>query len=344
MTGKERALSCIDGAETDRPAVINPTSIATAESCRMIGVNFKDTHLDSDKMAALAAVGHEKLGFDSVMPYFSVVQEAAALGCTIDWGDGENMPAQKNPPFAEPEQFAMPADFLDRLPIRTVLEAIRLLKNRIGGSALIIGKVMGPWTLSYHLHGVEDTLIDTIEDEEKLHEFVGRFAEITKTFAQAQFEAGADAITLADHATADLVSPAAYSKFLLSAHKKILGFFQGQKIILHCCGNTLDRIALFARAGFGVYHFESKNDISRSIELAGNMVLTGCVNNADVLLNGRREDVAAQVRDIVSKGIRLVSPECAVPLKVTNANLVHIVRSVKKYAEVIEDETKIRGI
>ena len=120
---------------------------------------------------------------------------------------------------------------------------------------------------------------------------------------------------------------------MLPAYKKILEHFRGEKIILHCCGNTLDRIGLFAKAGFGIYHFESKNDISRAIELAGSMVLTGCVNNADVLLNGRREDVAAQVRDIVSAGIRLVSPECAVPLKVRNENLAEIVDTVKKYAE-----------
>ena len=154
MTGKERALACITGTETDRPSVISPTSIATAESCRMIGVNFNDVHLDSDKMAALAAVGYEKLGFDSVMPYFSVVQEAAALGCTINWGSTEDMPTQKNPPFAEPEQFTMPDDFLNRLPIRAVLEAIRILKNKAGKEALIIGKshgamdavVSSPWS------------------------------------------------------------------------------------------------------------------------------------------------------------------------------------------------------
>ena len=329
MTEKERALACIAGTETDRPAVINPTSIATAESCHMIGVNFKDVHLDSDKMAALAAVGYEKLGFDSAMPYFSVVQEAAALGCTIDWGGGENMPAQKNPPFAEPEQFSMPNDFLNRLPIRTVVEAVRLLREKIGEHALIIGKVMGPWTLSYHLHGVEDTLIDSVEEEEKMREFIRRFSEITIKFAQAQFEAGADAITLADHATADLVSPATYERLLLPAHKKILEHFQGKKIVLHCCGNTLDRIALFARAGFDVFHFDSKNDISKAIELAGSMKLTGCVNNPDVLLNGSREDVAVQVKDIVSNGIRLVSPECAIPLKVRNENLAEIVKTVK---------------
>jgi [methyl-Co(III) methanol-specific corrinoid protein]:coenzyme M methyltransferase len=35
-------------------------------------------------MAELALAGHEIVGFDTVMPEYSVVQEAAALGARID--------------------------------------------------------------------------------------------------------------------------------------------------------------------------------------------------------------------------------------------------------------------
>jgi [methyl-Co(III) methanol-specific corrinoid protein]:coenzyme M methyltransferase len=190
---------------------------------------------------------------------------------------------------------------------------------------------MGPWTLSYHLHGVEDTLIDSIEEHDKIREFIEKFSEVTKTFAQAQFEAGADVLTLADHATADLVSPGTYQEILLPAHKKIIQFFHGQKLILHCCGNTLDRIALFAQAGFTAFHFDSKNDINKAIKEAGNMKLTGCVNNIDVLLNGNQETVASQVENIIDSGINIVSPECAIPLQVKNVNLAEIVNTVQKF-------------
>lgn len=118
MTGKETALACLTGRESDHPAVINPTSVATAESCQRLGFSFEQAHLDADRMAALAAYGAEKLGFDSVMPYFSVSHEAAALGCTMDWGGPYDMPKRKNPPFAEPEEFTLPGDLLDRKPIK----------------------------------------------------------------------------------------------------------------------------------------------------------------------------------------------------------------------------------
>ena len=84
MKPKERVMAVFEGKETDRAAVINPTSIITLDSMACIGVKFPDVHLDGEKMAAAAATGHDLCGFDSVMPKFSVVQSAAALGAEVD--------------------------------------------------------------------------------------------------------------------------------------------------------------------------------------------------------------------------------------------------------------------
>lgn len=40
MKPKERFFACLSNEAIDRPAVINPTSVATTESCNLIGVNF----------------------------------------------------------------------------------------------------------------------------------------------------------------------------------------------------------------------------------------------------------------------------------------------------------------
>jgi [methyl-Co(III) methanol-specific corrinoid protein]:coenzyme M methyltransferase len=60
------------------------------------GVSFPEAHLDANAMADLALAGHEILGFDTVMPEYSVQQEAAALGCEVDWGNRDRMPDNKN--------------------------------------------------------------------------------------------------------------------------------------------------------------------------------------------------------------------------------------------------------
>ncbi len=68
------------------------TSIVCQELMDQLGGCFPDAHLDPEKMATLAMAGHTALGFDVVMPLFSVCHEAAAMGCKVNWGGRDIMP------------------------------------------------------------------------------------------------------------------------------------------------------------------------------------------------------------------------------------------------------------
>jgi len=330
MTSKERVIAAFNGEPTDRLAVISPTSVATVESMQITGAAFPDAHLDAEKMAALAATGHDLLGFDNVAPYFSVQQEAAAFGAEMVWGAIDSMPAVRSHPYDDPEQFTMPANFTELVPIKTVLDSIRILKQKYGDDVAVCGKVMGPWTLSYNLYGTENFLVDTLMEPERAQEFMEKFKEISITFALAQIEAGADMLTWADHATGDMVSAAMYEKLLLPVHKRCVKELKEKMpkkvpIILHTCGNTLDRMSMFAETGFDAFHFDSKNDPVKAMEAVnGKMLLTGCISNVSVLLEGSREDVINQVNQVADAGVKMISPECAIPCRVKNENLIAI--------------------
>jgi len=328
MTAKERFFALMNDEPVDRPVVINPVSVATAESASALGLDFSKVHLDAEKTAALACYAHEVLGFDSIMPYFSVVLEAAALGAEVNWGDNQNMPTIRSRVFSEPDQVKVPEDYLDRPAIRSLADAIKIISSKHGRDALIIGKVIGPWTLCLNLYGVENTLISTIEDPKKLADMLKALKEFTRVLIEAELEAGAHMVTIADHTTRNLVSPKVYDEFVKPLHRELNAEFPG-KLILHCCGFTEDRVMYFAEAGFPLYHFESANDIDTMIRLAGGMKLTGNINNPGILLGGSREDVTSAVRNILMHGINMVSPECAVPLLTPDANLRAIVDCVK---------------
>ena len=62
------------------------TSIACRELMEQTDAWFPEAHLDAEKMAALALAGQTVLGFDVVMPLFSVCHEAAAMGCNVELG------------------------------------------------------------------------------------------------------------------------------------------------------------------------------------------------------------------------------------------------------------------
>ena len=328
MTPKRRFLAGLLGGRVDRTPVGSVTSVATVEQMEMTGAYFPDAHLDGEKMARLAAGAHDILGYDAIMPYFSVQAAAAALGCEVDWGDVENMPVERSHPWSDPEQVAIPDDFLEKPSTAAVLDAIRILRCDHGHRAAIVGKVMGPWTLAYHTHGVQAFLLETISDPPRVRRFLDRLSEITVLFGQAQIAAGADVLCLADHATGDLVGHWTYRDFLLPYHRQLTQRL-GCPTVLHICGNTLDRLGHICTAGFDCFHFDSKVDAQDAVrEVDGRMSLMGNVNNPEVLLNGTPAQAAEQTRYAIAAGVQVVGPECAIPLQTPLENLRAISRVV----------------
>ena len=86
MTGRERVLAALRREPVDRTPCCNPTSLATVELMDLAEANFPEANRDGKRMARLAATGYTELGFDSVMPVFSIIQESSALGCRMQCG------------------------------------------------------------------------------------------------------------------------------------------------------------------------------------------------------------------------------------------------------------------
>jgi MtaA/CmuA family methyltransferase len=329
MTPKRRFLSGLLGGRVDRPPVGSVTSVANVEQMEQTGAFLPGAHLDGAQMACLAAGAHDLLGYDAIMPYFSVQAEAAALGCEVDWGDRENMPVERTHPWVDPEQVRIPDDFLQQPSIRAVLDAIRILRAKYGHRVAIVGKVMGPWTLSYHVHGVQAFLLETITEPERVRGFLDRLQEVSVLFGRAQIEAGADALCLADHATGDLVGPWTYRDFLLPYHRQLTQRL-GCPTVLHICGNTLDRMGDICTSGFDCFHFDSKVDARDAVRaVASRISLMGNVNNPEILLHGTPDQAAERARYAIAAGVQVIGPECAIPLQTPLENLQAIARAAR---------------
>ncbi|MEN6642051.1 MAG: MtaA/CmuA family methyltransferase [Armatimonadia bacterium] len=320
MTSRERFLAALHRQPTDRPCAGNCVSAATVELMQASGYSFPEAHIDCEIMAGLAATSHTVLGYDTIAPIFSVQHEAAALGCEVDWGREDLMPDATTHPWRTAADITIPADFLTHPAIAVVLDAQRLLRTDYPDAALI-GKVMGPWTLAYHLFGVQNFLIMTLDQPEEVSQILERLVPVTLMFAEAQLQAGCDAVTLADHATGDLVSAKMYETLLWPLHCQIAATNAGP-FILHICGNTADRIALIAKTGLTCFHFESRVPAAEARRLAGpDFTLMGNLNNPELLLRGTPEQVRAAAQQAHQAGINIVAPECAVPLTTPTINL-----------------------
>ena len=324
MTSRERFLNALRRQPTDRPAVGNCVSAATVHLMDDSDCHFPEAHLDPAVMAGLAATSFEILGYDTIAPYFSVQLEAAALGCDVDWGRRDMMPDAATHPWRTADDIVIPGDFLQREPIVALLEALRLLKGRYGDEVALVGKVFGPWTLAYHLFGVQQFLMMTLDDPDEVRRILEGLTPVPVMFAEAQRQAGADVVTLADHATGDLVSAAMYEAFLWPLHGRLARECT-VPLILHICGNTLDRIDLIAQTGLACFHFESKVPAAEAVRVAaGRIALMGNLNNPELLLRGTPAQVREAARAAHEAGVDIIGPECAVPLTTPTENLCAI--------------------
>ena len=335
MTPRERVLNALAGRPVDRTPVANPTNVATVELMDLADAPFPDACRDPELAARLAATGYTELGFDAIMPYFTIIQESSALGCDMQWEEKDNWPTVRmyNPIWKGEGDIRIPPGFLEHPDNLTITRSIELLKRDYGREAAIIGKTMGPWTLAYHVFGVESFLLMTVDDPDMVLRCLHKLKEISVLFGEAQIAAGADALTFPDHATGDLVSGEYYRRFLLEIHQEMAERLR-VPLILHICGNTLDRLDYIAQSGMASFHFDSKNDPQKAMDVAaGRIGLVGNINNPDTLYARGPAEVREEVFACLDAGVQMIAPECAVPLATRLENLIAIPQSVREWHE-----------
>jgi len=306
MTSRQRVLAALRREPVDRTPICNPTSVATVELMDLVDAPFPMANRDPELMARLAATGHTELGFDSVMPVFSIIQESSALGCKMQWEQKDNWPTvrMREPIWRDVDDIKVPKDFMKHPDIVCVLDAIKLLRRELGDDVAIVGKTM---------------------------QALERMKEVTYLFGLAQIEAGADALTLPDHATGDLVSADYYKRFLKDMHTEFAERFPAP-LILHICGRTVDRMGYIAETGMAAFHFDSKNKPQESMDAVhGGISLIGNINNPETLFSKGPEEVRREVEANLEAGVNLIGPECAIPLQTPIENLLEITRTVREW-------------
>ncbi|MCZ6676453.1 MAG: MtaA/CmuA family methyltransferase, partial [Candidatus Poribacteria bacterium] len=326
MTSRQRVLAALRREPVDQTPVCNPTSVATVELMDLVNAPFPDANRNPELMARLAATGHTELGFDTIMPVFTIIQESSALGCNIQWEQKDNWPTvrMREPIWEDVDDIHIPSDLLTHPDTKCVLDAIKILKKEYGDEVAVIGKTMGPWSLGYHCFGVEAFLLMSLDDPGKTKLALDRMKEATVQFGVAQIEAGADALTLPDHATGDLVSGEYYERYLRDLH---IEFAERIPIplILHICGRTVDRMEYIAQTGMAAFHYDSKNQPKESMEVMKDRIsLVGNINNPETLFARGPEAVRQEVHKNLDAGVQLVGPECAIPLQTAIENLTEI--------------------
>jgi len=332
VNSRERFLTALRGERPDRPPLAHVAAMTTVELQQSTGCFMPRVHHDPASQAKLLAANHEVLGFDAVSFVINYFGEPAALGVEMDWGSPDRLPAFLSHPWQREEDAVVPGGLLDRPPVGTYLETLRIARRDYGGRLAVLGKVMGPLSMTQVMHGVDRTMMALVDRPELIARFIDVCVDVLVRCADAQFEAGADAISIGEGgAGANMLSPAMYEQFLMPVHRRMIERIGGPTI-MHICGDVTARLHLLRQTGMTCFNFDwAVSPKTMVAAAAGEYSVMGNVNTAD-LLGGTPEEIKRQTIENIEAGVDIISPGCATSPKCPNGNL-------RAMAEVIAERS-----
>jgi [methyl-Co(III) methanol-specific corrinoid protein]:coenzyme M methyltransferase len=333
LSPKRRVLTALLGRKVDRVPV---TSIAgcggtvCVDMQKTTGIYFPEALKDSKKMAELAVASYELTGLECVRVPFDFVEEAEALGCEIKWwSEPKDLPAVLRPVYKTPEELKMPDNLLKTGRIPMVLEAIQILREKVGDFLPISSLALGPFSLAGELAGVENFMLWILRKPEYVKAFVDFTKEVVIEYAKAQYRAGSDIVQIADPtASLELISPAMFRDFAKPALTEVASSLGGVKV-LHICGRTSKIIPDMVELGFDGISIEEA-DIASLKPLVDDVRILGNVSSKKTLPFGTPEEVRAEAKKALSAGVDLLEPTCGIPTITPLANVKALVEAAKE--------------
>jgi [methyl-Co(III) methanol-specific corrinoid protein]:coenzyme M methyltransferase len=328
---RERFLAALQGEKPDRTPLAHVAAMTTVELQQATGCSMPDVHHRPESQVRLLAANHETLGFDAVTFIINFFNEPAALGAEMDWGHPTQLPRVVSHPWTDVPDATLPDDLLDRPPVSTYLDTLRIAKRELGSKVAVLGKVMGPFSMVQMMHGVENVLLGLFDAPDKIRVFLDVATECLVTCAHAQLEIGIDALAIGEGgAGAQMLSPAMYESMLLPVHQRLLRRIEGPTI-MHVCGDVTPRLRHMRQTGMTCFNFDwAIAPAAMVAQAAGAFSLMGNVNTTD-LLSGAEAEIERQVFDNLEAGVDIISPGCAISPSCPNRNLLAMASAIDHY-------------
>jgi len=159
------------------------------------------------------------------------------------------------------------------------VNTVRAYRQRAGDTYSILGWVEGPAAEAADLRGVNQFLIDLMDDPSWCGQLMDRCVDVAIEYARAQVNAGADTIGIGD-AIASQVSRQLYEELILPREQRLIRAIKamGAFVRLHICGkitHLLDGIATLNLDVIDVDHMVDmtlvRQKVGPGVALAGNL-------------------------------------------------------------------------
>jgi uroporphyrinogen decarboxylase len=322
MSAWERVQAALAGREVDRP----PASMWQ---------HFPNRDQSAEALADVTLEWQQRCGNDFIklMPPGDYP--------TIDWGarseyrgsaGGTRETLRFPVTTADDWRRIMPVP-IDRGMNREVIEAARLVNERLGGAVPVLQTIFSPLTIAMKLSN--GRVLDHLhEHPDAVHVGLATITTVTRALLAATLERGASGIFFATQcATTDLMIPEQYAEFGARYDRQVLGAGDASRFtMLHIHGEHI----LFADLMTYPVHAINWHDrrtaptLVEGERLSGKCVIGG-IHERDIATM-TADEAAAQAKDAVaSTGGRhmMVGPGCVIPIATPADNIAAVLRAVR---------------
>lgn len=322
MTPCERVEAALAGNDVDHAPV-------------SLWRHFPERDQTADALADVTLEWQGKFGFDFIklMPPGDYA--------TIDWGaessyqgsSGGTRQTTTFPINAINDWVKIKPVPVDRGRNREVIEAARLVNERLGGEIPVLQTIFSPLTIAIKLSDGK-VLAHLRQDPAAVHEALRSITAVTREVTVATLERGAYGIFFATQcATTDLIDPEEYTEFGVAYDLQVLEAAVASRFTLaHIHGGNImfDLIKTYPAHAFNWHDRRTPPSLADGQAASGRCVVGGVHEKEIATMTPER--AAAQGRDAVSslhgRNV-MVGPGCVMPITTPDANVRAVVEAVR---------------
>ena len=316
MNSLERYLATLRGQPTD---FLPRVPILMQFAAEHIGSNYAAFAADWRVLVEANLRCREQFGFDQVSAISDPYRESQGFGAEIQYIE-DHAPCLARPPLTDIHDLSPLRDDPDPYASERMLDrilAVRALKSSVGGECSVLGWVEGPAAEAADLRGVQDFLMDLMDDEAATAALMERCTRTAIRFAQAQIAEGADTVGIGDAITSQL-PPDLYRSLVWPLEKQLVDAIhaKGGLAKLHICGNITHLLPHIADLGIDVLDLDHMVDPAYARKCVGPATaIAGRLDPVNDILNGTPDSIrAAAAKSYAALGNpHLVMGGCEIP-------------------------------
>jgi uroporphyrinogen decarboxylase len=334
MNSLERIVAAVKFEKADRVPVI---AQVFGHAAAVAGVSVDEYVRDGEILARCQLNALQQYGYDAVFSVMDVNVETEAAGSVLQYRKNHYPVIERYALSRESDCNALPVPdprTAGRMP--EMLKALGILRRELRNEAMVVGCVVGPFTLTTQLLGAETALYLAIDDSPRLERFMDFATEVIICFGLAQLESGAHLPIVFDpSASPAFIPPNFFREFELPRLQRVFRAFTAAGAVanwLHVAGPVRPILPYYPKAGVHIANF----DYCVSAGVARNELPTTCLDGnikSVMFVEGSPADIEAEALSLLSvfhgRGGFILSSGCEIPPESNAENVAALVNAAR---------------